>query len=255
MRQHHKLLLCQFLVQVFALIGTIYYWNIFNIGWFLIILLGITIFSFGGLCCYYHRYCSHNAFDLDLTTEKVIHYLSILNMQGSVILWSSNHITHHKYSDKDGDPHPGSEKLRTWFWWNTYNNSKLNAFKVKKMLKNPMYKYTHDNYFKLYFAMMFIFILIDPMFTLCFIIIPATYTFYSTSFVNVITHNFGYRNFNTNDKSTNMPLPFLDALHNNHHKYPNRYDTAIKWYEVDFAAALINFYKFIRNLNNDIQKT
>lgn len=252
MRQHHKMLVIQFLIQSLSVIGFIYYWNSFNVWWLLIIFLGIIIFSLAGLCCYYHRYCSHNSFELDTNTEIVLHYLSILNMQGSAILWASNHITHHKYADKHGDSHPGSDGIKTWFWWNTYKNSKLNSFKVKKMLKNPMYKYTHNNYFKLYFIIMFIFILISPMFTLYFILIPVTYTFHGTSFVNVITHNFGYRNFNTPDKSKNIAFPFWDALHNNHHKYPNRYNTAIKWHEIDFAAGLINLYKYIRRLSNGI---
>jgi stearoyl-CoA desaturase (delta-9 desaturase) len=233
MRQHHKMLAIQFVIQITAIIGLIYY----PFSWSL--LLGLIVFPLICLCCYYHRYCSHNSFKTSIEIETVVHYLSILLMQGSAILWASNHITHHKHSDKEGDPHPASEGWKTWFWWDTYNNSKLNAFKVKKMLKNPLYKYTHNNYFKLYFIMMATLIFISPQFTVYFVLLPVMYTFHATSIVNVLTHKYGYRNFNTPDKSTNLPLPMFDCLHNNHHKYPNRYNTKIKWYEFDIPAFLI----------------
>jgi len=250
MGQHNKMLVLQITIQLLTVMGVIYYWNTFNIWWGLVTFLGITIFAFCGLCCYLHRYCSHKSFELDINTERVLHFLSILLMQGSAILWASNHITHHKYPDKEGDPHPALDGWKTWFWWNTYKNSKLSSFTAKRMLKNKMYRYTHENYFKIYFTLMFISMLISPKFTLYFILIPVMYTFHATSFVNVITHSFGYRNFDTPDKSTNTLIPFFDGLHNNHHKYPNRYNTSIKWYEIDFSACIISVYKFLSRAKN-----
>ena len=49
-------------------------------------------------------------------------------------------------------------------------------------------------------------------------------------------------------------MPFFDGLHNNHHKYPSRYDTTIKWYEIDFSAWLIDLYKFLIGENHRLRK-
>ena len=82
------------------------------------------------------------------------------------------------------------------------------------------------------------------MFTLCFILLPSMYTFHTTSFVNVLTHKIGYRNFDTNDNSTNLNIPIIpQSLHNNHHKYPSNIDCAIKWFEIDLSSFIIRLIK------------
>ena len=61
------------------------------------------------------------------------------------------------------------------------------------------------------------------------------------AFVNWFCHKFGYRNYEVNDTSTN--IPFIDilgeTLHNNHHKYPSRPNFAHKWFEFDGTYYII----------------
>ena len=51
-------------------------------------------------------------------------------------------------------------------------------------------------------------LLISPFYTLCMILIPATFCFHITSFTNVLCHTlgWGYRNFDTNDNSVNINI-------------------------------------------------
>jgi stearoyl-CoA desaturase (delta-9 desaturase) len=55
--------------------------------------------------------------------------------------------------------------------------------------------------------------------------------------VNWCGHKYGYRNFNTDDKSKNsLPFDFLlmgELFQNNHHKSPNSPNFAMKAFEFD----------------------
>ena len=69
--------------------------------------------------------------------------------------------------------------------------------------------------------------------------IPVVITFHSAGLGNTIGHLYGYRNFETTDKSQNSTwvniLTLGSGLHNNHHAYPERYNYKMtnKWYERD----------------------
>tara|TARA_E500000305_G_scaffold52161_1_gene40797 strand:- start:215 stop:460 length:246 start_codon:yes stop_codon:yes gene_type:complete len=79
------------------------------------------------------------------------------------------------------------------------------------------------------------------------ILIPATFCFHITSFINVLCHipGWGYRNFDTNDNSVNINIfPMSCAtLHNNHHANPSAMNNAVKWYEIDVAYYVIKLLK------------
>ena len=57
--------------------------------------------------------------------------------------------------------------------------------------------------------------------------------------VNVLGHipSLGYRNYETADKSSNFPFlgyfGWGQGWHNNHHKFPDRFNFGIKWWEFD----------------------
>ena len=55
----------------------------------------------------------------------------------------------------------------------------------------------------------------------------------------------GYKNFETNDNSRNIHLPFIlmHPYHNNHHADPSNLTIAVKWYEIDHIKFLINLLK------------
>src|SRR5207244_10963310 len=63
--------------------------------------------------------------------------------------------------------------------------------------------------------------------------------FWAAGVINGIGHYFGYRNFQTDDDSTNIvPWAFWiggEELHNNHHAYPTSAKFSIRWYEFDLG--------------------
>jgi stearoyl-CoA desaturase (delta-9 desaturase) len=67
--------------------------------------------------------------------------------------------------------------------------------------------------------------------------------FWAAGVINGVGHYFGYRNFQTDDDSTNI-VPWGawiggEELHNNHHAYPTSAKFSLRWYEVDLGWAYI----------------
>jgi stearoyl-CoA desaturase (delta-9 desaturase) len=67
--------------------------------------------------------------------------------------------------------------------------------------------------------------------------------FWAAGVINGIGHYFGYRNFHTEDDSTNI-VPIAawiggEELHNNHHAYPTSAKFSQRWYEFDLGWAYI----------------
>src|SRR5258706_468593 len=63
--------------------------------------------------------------------------------------------------------------------------------------------------------------------------------FWAAGVINGIGHYWGYRNFQTEDDSTNI-VPWAawiggEELHNNHHAYPTSAKFSIRWYEFDIG--------------------
>jgi stearoyl-CoA desaturase (Delta-9 desaturase) len=67
--------------------------------------------------------------------------------------------------------------------------------------------------------------------------------FWAAGVINGVGHYFGYRNFQTDDDSTNI-VPWAawiggEELHNNHHAYPTSAKFSLRWYEFDLGWAYI----------------
>lgn len=68
--------------------------------------------------------------------------------------------------------------------------------------------------------------------------------------INGLGHYIGYRNWNTEDKSTNIiPIGIWicgEELHNNHHNAPANPKLSHKWYEFDLGWTYIKLLEFLR---------
>jgi stearoyl-CoA desaturase (delta-9 desaturase) len=68
--------------------------------------------------------------------------------------------------------------------------------------------------------------------------------FWAAGVINGIGHYWGYRNFQTDDDSTNI-VPWAawiggEELHNNHHAYPTSAKFSMRWYEFDIGWMYIS---------------
>jgi stearoyl-CoA desaturase (delta-9 desaturase) len=87
-------------------IGAVFYW---------ISGLGVTVG--------YHRYFTHSSFKARPGLRYAMAIAGSLALEGPVITWVADHRRHHKYSDKEGDPHSpwrygdDAKALARGLWW------------------------------------------------------------------------------------------------------------------------------------------
>ena len=221
----------------------------FLVGWVLISGFGIAIGQ--------HRYFCHNSFK----TYKVFHillgWLACLGSQGSTIFWNAAHANHHGEADTKNDVH--SPLHGTWnaYWgWILNLDPKNVPMKYsKRLIKDSYQKWLHQNYYKVVWGSVAIFAVLnflavgDMYLTLYGMILPMSWSTHQEPIINILGHinNFGYRNYNTRDNSTNSRLlamlTFGQCYHNNHHANPHRYNFGSKWTEFDPAAPLVMLIK------------
>lgn len=239
---HNKLLSSIALAHLLTAIGLYLYWDpvMLVIGYFVSSFIFVNIGQEAGL----HRYFSHRSYSMPVWKENIILFLSIFALTGNSLGWVARHRTHHKHSDSDGDPHLASDWLRSWFWIEPKKAISVNTNIVKDMLRNPWHRVTRDHYFKIYWGTVILSALvIGPKFTLYSFIVVGAMSMHSSGMVNVLCHKFGYRNFETTDKSTNNTWVNFwvkgAGLHNNHHANPGSYTTKVKPGEWDLTGWFI----------------
>jgi fatty-acid desaturase len=150
-----------------------------------------------------HRYFSHNSFKTSKFWHVCLSLSTPLACAGSPYGYAMAHRAHHIYSDTDKDPHSknrGFLKI-AFFDWN------LKGVPIKVMAKlNEKWILMGHNYYVLiisffYFILLTIDIKLGIMYNVAVLFLWIGYIF-----INILDHmNFplGYRNFETNDNSTN----------------------------------------------------
>jgi len=77
-----------------------------GLGWHdVLIALAFYWVSGLGITVGYHRYFTHGSFKAKTGLRVALAVAGSLAIEGPVITWVSDHRRHHKYSDKEGDPH------------------------------------------------------------------------------------------------------------------------------------------------------
>lgn len=242
MSYHSKLQLSVVLAHLLAIVGMYFFWDptMLIVGY----LIGSFIFVNIGQEAGLHRYFSHRSYETKLWVENLLILLSVFALTGNSLGWVARHRAHHRHSDAEQDPHRASDSWRTWFWIEPKAPMTVNPSIVKDMLRNPFHKFTRDHYFKIYWGTIaLVAILLGPKIALYFFVVIGAVNIHSSGLVNVFCHKYGYRNFETNDNSTNNKWVNLwvkgAGLHNNHHANPGSYTTKVKPGEWDLTGWVI----------------
>ena len=262
----------------------LYGWRFFVIGYFVIFHLGtITAFWFFsweafliavsiyiltevGLTVGYHRLLTHNSFQTFSWVRRAFALIGSFTLQSDPITWVSIHRMHHKFADKEQDPHSPIHGL-PWahILWIAIlvPKNEIDALRTKyapDLLKDPVIAGISLQKAIVMQLLLGLALLLSGWlyggfvmalsFVLWGIFARVVFGKHFTFAVNSASHRWGYRNYPTDDKSTNnwivALLTFGEGWHNNHHWHPTAANHGRRWWEIDPSYWVILSLKWVR---------
>ncbi len=209
--------------------------------------LGFMHITMIGITLYYHRDQAHRSVDLHPALRHFFRFWLWMNTGASTKEWVAVHRKHHAMCEREGDPHSprmfGLKKV-------LLEGAELYQAEASKPETREKYgRGTPDDWlerkvYQLRFSGIFVLILINlVLFGAPGIIITAcqliTMPLLAAGVINGLCHAKGYRNFETDDVSTNLwPIGIFVAgeeLHNNHHAFPSSAKFSCRPWEVDMG--------------------
>jgi stearoyl-CoA desaturase (delta-9 desaturase) len=173
--------------------------------------------------------------------------------------WVAIHRAHHRYTDNPSmDPH---SPHRYGIWYVLFNGARLynkaardrnlvhtyGAGTPNDWIENNLY--TPHNFLGVGILLLISILLFGWIGLLVWAIQMIWIPFHAAGIINGIGHYFGYRNWQTDDRSTNIvPFGFWiggEELHNNHHNSPASPKLSNKWYEIDLGWIYIKLLSLI----------
>jgi stearoyl-CoA desaturase (delta-9 desaturase) len=197
-----------------------------------------------GLTLAFHRYFAHRAFQMNRVARFLWTFIGVAAMQKGPLWWAGHHVNHHRFADRDGDPHSpmvsGVYYAHVGWFLNDAKHDRLEP-------SNPVIRDFSKAYeIALLDRYFFVppFLLAAAMFLagglpwlvwgFC---LPTVTLAHSTFAINTVNHMFGSRRFDTPDESRNNVLTAVFAAgegwHNNHHRYQRAARNGFYWWEFD----------------------
>jgi stearoyl-CoA desaturase (Delta-9 desaturase) len=201
-----------------------------------------------GITLYFHRDQAHRSVDLHPALRHFFRFWLWLSTGAPTKEWVAVHRKHHAHCERDGDPHSplifGLKKV-------VLEGAELYQVEARKPETLEKYgKGTPDDwlernvYGRFTYTGIALLVLIDlVLFGVPGIIMVAfqlgTMPIFAAGVINGLCHAKGYRNFETNDASTNLwrigLLVAGEELHNNHHAFPTSAKFSLRSNEVDMG--------------------
>jgi len=215
--------------------------------WGLLALWAVSHFSRAvGLTLAFHRYFAHRAFQMNRATRFFWTFVGPAAMQKGPLWWAGHHVNHHRFADREGDPHSpmvsGVYYAHIGWFLNDARHDRLEPTNpvVRDFSTAPEIAFL-DRYFfvppLLLAATMY---LVGGVTWLVWgFCVPTMTLAHATFAINTVNHMFGSRRFDTIDESRNNPLTALlaagEGWHNNHHRYQRAARNGFYWWEIDLT--------------------
>lgn len=252
-------------IPVIALLAAVpFAWG-WALGWTDIAIAAVFYFvSAAGITVGYHRYFTHGSFKAKRPLRIALAVAGSLAIEGPVINWVADHRRHHKYSDKEGDPHSpwrfGSDwkaltKGLVWahYGW-LFDGARTSKEKFTPDLLADRDIVRIHRWFPALAAISFLLpAVLGGLITMSWT--GAITAFFWASLVriallqhvtwsiNSICHTFGLEQFDVRDKSRNvwwLAVPSLgESWHNLHHADPTSARHGVLKGQVDISARTI----------------
>lgn len=213
--------------------------------WGLIALWAVSHFLRAiGLTLSFHRYFAHRSFQMNRVARFVWAFIGTAAMQKGPLWWAGHHVNHHRYADRDGDPHSpmvsGVYHAHIGWFLNDAKHDRLPASNpvMRDFSKAPEIMWLNNNFWAPPLLLAIAMFLIGGMPWLIWgFCLPTMTLAHATFAINTVNHMFGSRRFDTIDESRNNALTAVFAVgegwHNNHHRYQRSARNGFYWWEFD----------------------
>jgi len=224
-----------------------------------------------GVTIGFHRYFTHRAFRAKRWLRVLLAVAGSMAIQGPVIQWVADHRKHHRFSDREGDPHsPWRYGDNAWaltkgFFYShvgwLFDWEKTSERRYAPELQADRAIRFVSSSFPLWVAVS---MLIPPLvgglwawswkgaLTAFFwgSLVRVALLHHVTFAINSVCHIKGRRPFKTRDRSQNvwwLALPSMgESWHNFHHADPTSARHGVRRMEIDTSAALIRLMEKLR---------
>ncbi|HWE55829.1 MAG TPA: acyl-CoA desaturase [Acidimicrobiales bacterium] len=217
-----------------------------------------------GITVGFHRYLTHRSFVARRPVRIALAIAGSMALQSSAIQWVADHRRHHRFSDKEGDPHSpwrygtsfgalAKGFLYSHVGW-LYDWEKTDELKyAPELIADPDINYISRKFS----TWVGVSLLLPPLVgglwgwswqaaVTAFVwgsLIRIALLHHVTFAINSVCHITGRRPFRTKDRSQNVwwlsILSFGESWHNFHHAEPTSARHGVRFFEIDTSAMLI----------------
>ncbi len=167
-------------------------------------------------------------------------------MQKGPLWWAGHHVNHHKYADRDGDPHSpmvsGFYYAHIGWFLNDTRHDQLEPSNpvIRDFGKAPELALLERFFIVPPIVLAVAMYLIGGWAWLVYgFCLPTMTLAHATFCINTVNHMFGSRRFETVDESRNNAFTAFFAVgegwHNNHHRYQRAARNGFYWWEFDLT--------------------
>ena len=234
--------------------------GVFHLPWwgYVVVTLILTHITIASITIFLHRHQTHLALDLHPIVSHFFRFWLWLTTGIITKEWVAIHRKHHAKCETADDPHSpqifglkkvllgGSELYRA----EAKNLETLKTFGGRTpddFLEQHFY--TKRTWYGIHIMLAIDIALFGPIGITMWAVQMAWAPIFAAGGINGVGHYFGYRNFGTNDCSTNIvPFGILvggEELHNNHHRYPGSAKLSCKWWEFDIGWLYIRILEVL----------
>lgn len=217
--------------------------------------LVVTHITIVAITLYLHRGVCHSAIEIHPILSHFFRFWLWLTTSMRTADWVAIHRKHHAKVETDDDPHSpavyGINKV-IFQGADLYHKEKNNKETIEKYSQNCPQDWIENHVYtgRNNLGILLLFILNIVLFGTVGIIIWSIQMMWTPIFaaggINGAGHYWGYRNYNTNDDSTNMsPIGIIiggEELHNNHHAYPTAAKFSLRPWEFDIGWMYIKIF-------------
>lgn len=223
---------------------------------YLLIMTHITIVC---VTLFLHRGQAHRGIEFHPILSHFMRFWLWLTTGMITRQWVAIHRKHHRFSDKEHDPH----SPHVFGIWRVlfrgaflYNDASKDSVTVAQYGQGTTVDWIEQNLYskhsKIGITLLLIFnvLMFHGWGIVIWLIQMAWIPFWAAGVVNGLGHWLGYRNGETNDKSRNIiPIDVIvggELLHNNHHLDPANPKLSRRWFEFDIGWMWLTIFRYLK---------